>query len=197
MLREVAANLSFALQYLQKARTVRFLAHFNPHTGLARRPLFCERVARLLASGRRLAVAVVDIEHLSVINDSFGRHTGDDLLQHVADRLRRRFQDTERLAQFAGGTFALTVDEPSDPTSIMATLHSHLAAVFGRPYEVAGQPIPVSVKSGVAVYPEDGATKEDLQRWADSAMYAHKQEKRQQEELLGEKPRPDSHVSAE
>jgi hypothetical protein len=81
MLREVAANLSFALQYLQKDRTVRFLAHFNPQTGLARRPLFCERVARLLASGRRLAVAVVDVEQLSVINDSFGRHTGDDLLQ--------------------------------------------------------------------------------------------------------------------
>ena len=49
MLREVAANLSFALQYLQKDRAVRFLAHFNPHTGLARRPLFCERVD----SGRR------------------------------------------------------------------------------------------------------------------------------------------------
>jgi len=45
MMREVAANLSFALQYLQKARTVRFLSHFNPHTGLARRPLFCDRVS--------------------------------------------------------------------------------------------------------------------------------------------------------
>ena len=170
MLREVAANLSFALQYLQKARTVRFLAHFNPHTGLARRPLFCERVARLLASGRRLAVAVVDIEHLSVINDSFGRHTGDDLLQHVADRLRRRFQDTERLAQFAGGTFAVTVDDTSDPTSVMSTLHSHLAAVFGRPYELAGQPIPVSAKSGVAVYPEDGQDANALVQNAEAAL---------------------------
>jgi diguanylate cyclase (GGDEF)-like protein len=170
MLREIAANLSFALQYLQKDRAVRFLAHFNPHTGLARRPLFCERVARLLASGRRLAVAVVDVEQLSVINDSFGRHTGDYLLQHVAERLRRRFHDTERLAQFAGGTFALTVDVTGDLTSVMSTVHAHLAAVFGAPYEVAGQAIPVSAKSGVALYPEDGQDSNALVQNAEAAL---------------------------
>jgi diguanylate cyclase (GGDEF)-like protein len=170
MLHEVAANLSFALQYLQKARAVRLLAHFNPHTGLARRPLFCERVARLLANGRRLAVAVVDIEQLSVINDSFGRHTGDDLLQHVADRFRRRFHDTERLAQFAGGTFAVIVDETGDPTGIMSTLHGHLAAVFGQPYELAGQAIPVSPRSGVALYPEDGQDANALVQNAEAAL---------------------------
>ena len=170
MLREVAANLSFALQYLQKDRTARFLAHFNPHTGLARRPLFCERVARLLSGGRRLAVAVVDVEQLSVINDSFGRHTGDSLLQHVADRLRRRFHDTERLAQFAGGTFALTVDVTGDLPSIMSTIHAHVDAVFGRPYDVAEQSIPVSAKSGVALYPEDGQDANALVQNAEAAL---------------------------
>ena len=170
MLREVAANLSFALQYLQKDRTVRFLSHFNPHTGLARRSLFCERVARLLASGRRLAVAVVDVEQLSVINDSFGRHTGDHLLQQVAERLRRRFHDTERLAQFAGGTFSVLVDVTGDVTSLMSAVHAHLAAVFGRPFEVAGQPIPVSAKSGVALYPEDGQDANALVQNAEAAL---------------------------
>ena len=170
MLREVAANLSFALQYLQKDRTVRFLAHFNPHTGLARRSLFCERVARLLACGHRLAVAIVDVEQLSVINDSFGRPIGDELLQHVAARLRRRFQDTERLAQFAGGTFALTVDVAGDLSSIMSTLHAHVDAVFGRPFEVAGQSVPVSAKSGVALYPEDGQDANALVQNAEAAL---------------------------
>jgi diguanylate cyclase (GGDEF)-like protein len=170
MLREVAANLSFALQYLQKDRTVRFLSHFNPHTGLARRPLFCERVARLLASGHRLAVAVVDIENLSVINDSFGRHTGDYLLQHIAERLRRHFHDSERLAQFTGGTFALSVEATGDLTALMASLHTHLGTLFGRPYEIAGQAIPVSVKSGVALYPEDGQDANALVQNAEAAL---------------------------
>ena len=170
MLREVAANLSFALQYLQKDRTVRFLSHFDPRTGLARRPLLCERVGRLLSSGHRLAVAIVDVEQLSVINDSFGRHIGDALLQHVAERLRRRFHDTERLAQLAGGTFALTVDATGDLNSVMSTIHGHLDAVFERPYEIAGQSIPVSAKSGVALYPEDGQDADALVQNAEAAL---------------------------
>ena len=109
LLEEVASNLSFALQYLDKQDAVRFLSYFEPLTGLAKRALFCERLSRLLKRGTeslpRLEVAVFDIEHLSVINDSFGRHTGDRLLQCVADRLKGHFPDTEQLAHLGGGTF--------------------------------------------------------------------------------------------
>src|SRR6478736_6618324 len=81
MLREVAGNLSFGLQYLQRDTHARFLSHFDPQTGLAKRPLFCERVQRMVTAPEsqreRLAVVVMDIERLSIINDSFGRRTGD------------------------------------------------------------------------------------------------------------------------
>ncbi len=93
MLREAAGNLSFGLQYIQRDTTARFLTHFDSQTGLAKRPLFCERVQRLVGNTRshesHYAVVVMDIERLSIINDSFGRRTGDLLLQHVADRLKR------------------------------------------------------------------------------------------------------------
>src|ERR1700741_5417298 len=104
---EVAANLSFALQSLNKQDEVKFLSYFEPLTGLAKRALFCERLTRLLKQDKspRLAIAVFDIEHLSVINDSFGRHTGDRLLQCVAERLRGHFLETELLADLGGGTF--------------------------------------------------------------------------------------------
>ena len=96
MLRELVANLSFALQYLHKEDEIRFLSYFDPLTGLAKRSLFCERLVRALEPriGRRgtPAVAVLDIEHLSTINDSFGRHAGDLLLQQVADRLKRHYR---------------------------------------------------------------------------------------------------------
>ena len=109
MLRELVANLSFALQYLHKEDEIRFLSYFDPLTGLAKRSLFCERLVRALEPriGRRgtPAVAVLDIEHLSTINDSFGRHAGDLLLQQVADRLKRHCDSTELLAHFGGGTF--------------------------------------------------------------------------------------------
>ena len=119
LLEEVAANLSFALQYLNKQDAVHFLSYFEPLTGLAKRALFCERLTRLLARGAerlpRLAVTVFDIAHLSVINDSFGRHTGDRLLQCVADRLKERFPDTEQLAHLGGGTF-VCVNALHEPT---------------------------------------------------------------------------------
>ena len=52
----------------------------------------------------------------------------------------------------------------------MSTLHAHLAAVFGRPFELAGQPIPVSAKSGVALHPEDGQDANALVQNAEAAL---------------------------
>jgi diguanylate cyclase (GGDEF)-like protein len=172
MLREVAANLSFALQYLQKDTTVHFLSYFDAHTGLAKRSLFCERIERLLqrTDGHKCcAVAVVDIEQLSVINDSFGRHTGDLLLYHVADRLRRHFPNTEWLAQFGGGTFAIAL-ESSDDATPMTRLQGTLAAVFGVPFEMQANSIPVTVKSGLALYPDDGKDAASLVQKAEAAL---------------------------
>jgi diguanylate cyclase (GGDEF)-like protein len=174
MLREVAANLAFALQYLQNDNTVRFLSHFDAQTGLAKRSLFCERIGRLWERsgnrGFRSAVVVIDVEKLSVINDSFGRHTGDLLLQHVADRLRRHFHDTDLLAQFGGGTFAVALDMTREAAEPMVTLQGNLAAVFGRPFEIEAREIPVSVKSGWALYPGDGTEADVLAQNAEAAL---------------------------
>lgn len=150
MLREVSANLSFALQFLQKDNTVRVLSHFDPLTGLAKRALLCERLGKQLERDpqRDMAVAVFDLQQLSVINDSFGRHTGDLLLQHVGDRLRRYFKDNELLAQFGGGTFAVSVPASGDTPTILG---QHLAAVFDQPFELEGRQMPIIVRSGVAV----------------------------------------------
>src|SRR6267143_1770017 len=69
LLEEVASNLSFALQYLDKQDAVHFLSYFEPLTGLAKRALFCERLSRLLTRGTdslpRLELTVFDITHLS------------------------------------------------------------------------------------------------------------------------------------
>jgi diguanylate cyclase (GGDEF)-like protein len=172
MLREVASNLSFALQYLHKDSTVERLSHFDPHTGLANRELFCERLARTLEQStdrRVLGIGVFDIEQLSVINDSFGRHTGDLLLQHVADRLRRHFHNTELLARFGGGTFAIVLDA-LDVSDLPATFSRHLVAVLGNPVDLEGRQLPVVVRSGLAIYPTNGSHANVLVQNAESAL---------------------------
>lgn len=174
MLREMAANLSFALQYLQKDSTVRFLSYFNPQTGLARRSLFCERLGRLLGkpadNHSRTAVAIIDIEQLSVINDSFGRHTGDLLLQHVADRLRGQIHDSELLAQFDGGTFAMMLKVPTQVGYTGDALQETIAAVFGIPFQLEGCDLPVVVKSAIALRVDGNRDANALVQNAEAAL---------------------------
>ncbi|MGC1458185.1 MAG: EAL domain-containing protein [Steroidobacteraceae bacterium] len=174
-LREIAGNLSFALQYLQKDSKVRLLSHFDPRTGLAKRPLFCDRLSRLLSDpanqSARLAVSVIDIERMSLINDSYGRRIGDLLLQHVADRLRSRFRRSDHVAHFGGGTFAVFADASSrDGDEVLAAMRAHAAALFGRPFLIEQQEIQVTVRSGLALHPNDGKDANALVQHAELAL---------------------------
>ncbi len=174
MLRELVANLSFALQYLHKEDEVRFLSYFDPLTGLAKRGLFCERLVRALEPriGRRgtPAVAVLDIEHLSSLNDSFGRHAGDLLLQQVADRLKRHLDSTELLAHFGGGTFGLILEADGDEDEAMHWLQEQVTEVFRAAFTVDGRGIPVDVKCGFARYPDNGHDANSLVQNAEAAL---------------------------
>jgi diguanylate cyclase (GGDEF)-like protein/PAS domain S-box-containing protein len=178
MLRELVANLSFALQYLHKEDEVRFLSYFDPLTGLAKRGLFCERLLRALEPriGRRgtPAVAVLDIEQLSSINDSFGRHAGDLLLQQVADRLKRHMDTTELLAHFGGGTFGLIMEAAGDEDEAVHWLQEQVAEVFRAPFLVDGRGIPVDVKCGFARYPDNGNDANALVQNAEAALRSAK-----------------------
>ncbi|MGB6605653.1 MAG: EAL domain-containing protein [Steroidobacteraceae bacterium] len=174
LLEEVAANLSFALQYLDKQQAVHFLSYFEPLTGLAKRTLFCERLSRLLTRGAdslpRLAVTVFDIDHLSVINDSFGRHTGDRLLQCVADRIKGRFRDTDQIAHLGGGKFVCVNALPESGDAEFHSLHDEITRIFDRPFSVDGRQIVAKIKSGVACYPQDGSEPDQLVHNAEAAL---------------------------
>ena len=174
MLREVAANLAFALQYLQSDSRVRLLSYFDVLTGLAKRKLFCDRLVKWVQGaqkpGSRRAVVVIDIENLSGVNDSFGRHAGDHLLQLVADRLKRRFQDTELLAHFSGGTFAVVQAVTGPAQSCLESLNGELAGLFAQTFRLDGKEVPVVARNGVALYPDDGREIDALVQKAEAAL---------------------------
>src|ERR1700759_4753918 len=116
--RELTANISFALQYFEKDEAVHFLSYFDTLTGLAKRPLFCQRLASTLAdasnheAGR--AVVVFDVQKLGAINDSFGRYMGDILIEKIAARLKQTFADSDSVGYFGGGTFVITLANASN-----------------------------------------------------------------------------------
>jgi diguanylate cyclase (GGDEF)-like protein len=178
LLKEVAANLSFALQYLEKQDAVRFLSYFDALTGLAKRSLFCERLGRMLSDPDRdtpnPAVVAFDIEHMSALNDAFGRHVGDLLLQCIADRLKRTFGNSEHVAHLAGGTFVGVLARDADGAGDVREMHARLSEIFAEPFVLEGRHVPVNVKSGVAVYPENGEDAGTLVQNAEAALKAAK-----------------------
>jgi diguanylate cyclase (GGDEF)-like protein len=174
LLHEVAANLSFALQYLNKQHAVHFLSYFDPLTGLAKRALFCERLSRMLMRGEqrlpRMAVKVFDIDDLSVVNDAFGRHVGDRLLQCVAERLKVHIQDTERLAHLGGGTFVNVTALGGDSGEEVHSLHQDVQRLFEPPFVIEGHEISVTMKCGIACYPDNGREPNELVQNAEAAL---------------------------
>jgi diguanylate cyclase (GGDEF)-like protein len=173
LLGEVAANLSFALQYFEKESAVQFLSYFDSLTGLAKRVLFCERLATRLTARQaeepQPAVAIIDIEHLSIINDSYGRHAGDHLLTLVADRLRTRF-DTEALAYLGAGCFAMLLERADDQDIALRELQLHTVALFEKPLRIEAHEVPVTVKSGLACRGTSGLDAEALVQNAEAGL---------------------------
>ena len=174
LLQEVAANVSFALQYFDRQTTVHYLSYFDQLTGLAMRTLFCERVdqqlARRLGPEARPAIVALDIERLGLINDSAGRHAGDGLLQRVADRLRRHVDDTDCLAHLGAGVFALSLPLLGSPETALSLVHERIAGLFAKPFEVHGHTIRAAGRCGIACFPADGSGATTLLEHAEAAL---------------------------
>jgi len=182
VLQDLIANLSFALQYRQKETTVQYLAYYDPLTGLAKRGLFCERLDKLLQNrvgpeGIPTVVAF-DVMNLSNVNDSFGRHVGDLLLQRVAERFKHAIDDDERLGYLGGGTFVMVRQLEVSADNVTALLED---TVFRDVFEIEGRAIRTSFKSGLAHYPADGEDASTLTQRAEAAL---KQAKESGEQYL-------------
>ena len=179
LLRQVAGSLSFALQYIEKEDAAEYLAYFDPMTGLARRELFCERIARTLSSpephdARELVVLVLDVERLGAINDRYGRHAGDLVTQLIAERLKSLIADPTHLAYLGNGSFSLVTSGARAGDAAVAQIDVDIKRLFALPLVVDGQQIRISLRIGAAQYPADGVTADALLQRAEVAVKSAK-----------------------
>ena len=172
MLEELTANISFALELISKHDQLTYLALYDQLTGLANRALFNERLTQAIVAQRRaqakLALIVIDLERFKAINDTLGTQAGDALLKAVAERLRRAAGDVARVARVGSNVFALLFPNISNAESVARGLET--ADVFGTPFDIAGQEVRVSAKTGIAVSPDDGGDADALFRNAEAAL---------------------------
>ena len=153
------------------------LAYHDPLTGLPNRLLFNERLAehvrRAKDDGSTFAVLFVDLDGFKAVNDQHGHAVGDALLEEVSNRLRTAAGGA-LVARLGGDEFLLLADADSS----LGALADRICDVLEWPYSLDGIEAVLGCSVGVAVYPQDGTSSEDLIRAADAAMYRRKRANR-------------------
>jgi diguanylate cyclase (GGDEF)-like protein/PAS domain S-box-containing protein len=176
LLKELAGDVSFALQYIAKEDELNYLAYYDPLTGLANGTLFNERIAQMLdRKPRRAALFVLDIDRFTHLNDSLGRHVGDRLLTGVAQRLAESIPEPTLLSRVGADTFAVGVSSLRNDSEAGTILQERILSALNRPFELDDRELRVSMRAGVAVYPADGANAETLFKNAEAALNGAKE----------------------
>jgi diguanylate cyclase (GGDEF)-like protein len=122
----------------------------------------------------------VDLDRFKQVNDRHGHRVGDLYLQEATRRMKQQLRNGDVLARIGGDEFIALVPILRGRTDA-EEIAIRLERCFDEPFDLEGLELRGTASVGLAVFPDDGATKEDLQRSADAAMYAHKEYKRHPE----------------
>jgi diguanylate cyclase (GGDEF)-like protein len=153
------------------------LAHHDPLTDLPNRWLFNDRLDQALRRGQRVGEMVAlhyfDLDDFKAVNDSFGHLAGDRLLVAVAQRLRTCVRNSDTLARIGGDEFAVVQSSVSGRAGARLLAERMLAAL-DSPLAIDGRNLRISASIGIGLYPEHGASPEQLHQAADQALYRAK-----------------------
>ncbi len=165
LLTELAGDIAFAIDNIEKQARLDHLAYYDALTGLANRSLFVERLAQHMRSaaggGHKLALFVIDLERFKNINDSLGRPAGDALLKQVAEWLTRDSGDASLVARVGADHFAVVLPEVK-PEHGARSLEKLITAFLKHPFRLNDALFRIAVKVGVATFPGDGADADTL-----------------------------------
>ena len=174
LLTEVAGDISFALDHIEKEERLNYLAYYDDLTGLPNRTLFYDRLNQILhTAGKQEAMAallLINVDRFRDINETLGRHGGDALLKQVAQRLGDAGLNANHLAHIDAGYFAVALDNIQREADAAHILEHRIIACLTPPFVVDGKELRISAKTGIALFPSDGADADTLFRNADAAL---------------------------
>ncbi len=163
---------------VQQEGHIRFLAEHDHLTGLSNRPFLQERL-RAMLEGDRLEdrqgiLLVMDLDGFKDINDTFGHDVGDALIVAIGKRLSGELRHTDVVARLGGDEFGIVHCGRDITDKDCEVLSDRLLAVMKKPLNVSGFEFVVGTSIGIAQFPGDGTTVEELMKAADLALYAAK-----------------------
>ena len=173
LLVELAGDIGFALDHLDKEDRLSYLAFYDEITGLPNRTLFLERSTQHLRAregGRALqGLAFMDISRFRFVNDTLGRQRGDELLRQVAQRLLKAAGEAHGVARIGIDSFGICVADARDADAVALAVDHLLRSCFDTPFALGDTELRMAAKAGVALYPMDGPDAETLLRNAEAA----------------------------
>lgn len=177
-------RLSLVLRQMVRALTQRDaalgrmadLAHTDALTGLPNRLALAARLQRIgAAGGAGMAWLAIDLDGFKPINDTWGHAAGDVLLREVAARLRRCVRQDDLVARQGGDEFcALLQIRGDDPAAEALQVARRMLEAVQQPVEHGGAALKVGASIGIALWPQDGETPDEVGNHADRALYAAK-----------------------
>lgn len=183
----VSSQVATTIQQKQAEAQLQHLASHDPLTDLPNRILFQDRFEQALKYADRqknkVALLYLDLDGFKEVNDKYGHQAGDAFLQAVAKRLTGVVRASDTVARMGGDEFAVLITNIIEPESIIMAVEKIRKEITSpilislQPTEASigygqtSQELTPSVSIGVAVYPENGQSMQDLIRYADTLMY--------------------------
>lgn len=171
---------------VESERRLHRMAYFDSLTELPNRQFFREHLQHMIAFAHRqklrMAVLFLDLDGFKRINDTLGHHLGDQMLQAVGERLRKSLRasdalirvdmnvDGDSLARLGGDEFTVllsTIARNDDAATVAERIRVNLA----KSYTFGEHELYTTTSIGIAIFPDDGSTAEELLQNADFAMY--------------------------
>jgi len=156
---------------------IRFMAYCDALTGMPNRAHFNERLEVEMGKARRGeaagAVLFIDLDDLKMVNDSFGHTYGDALIIKAGSRIVEEAGDGAFVGRIGGDEFMIILPGRGERKSV-TRIADKIIASFHNEFHAHGIRFPMSASAGIALYPDDGDTTEEIFKNADNAMYAAK-----------------------
>lgn len=161
----------------QTNEQITHLAYHDNLTGLPNRILFYDRLNQAITKAHRdkesIAVLFLDLDGFKAINDTFGHNVGDALLREAAKRILACVREADTVARMGGDEFTVILSNVRPPTHKDRVAKEIIKAI-ASPFVLNGKNCAVSVSIGIALYPDNGETAEQLLKISDAAMYLAK-----------------------
>jgi diguanylate cyclase (GGDEF)-like protein/PAS domain S-box-containing protein len=145
-------------------------------TGLPNRVFLSECLRQNLRTFERrhrsLALLLLDLDGFKEVNDAFGHHFGDLLLQELGRRLRAALRGTDTIARLGGDEFAVVLPGATATTAMQVS--RKILHALTQPFQLDGHTLGIGGSIGIAMSPDHGNSEQALLRSADVAMYAAK-----------------------